>query len=403
MPGNDRRQGAPVLVIERESPEVRARWRAPVGGSSARSATARAAGAAEAVAPLDTLAQLDHGAGGLCVQSPEQTLRKRARAKYLSQPLATALADLARSKRVAAEIAGDLKLAELHHRFERAYRNTIYCASQLVQKGEKLEGRYCSNRWCLVCARVKTGKAINRYSPVIASWGDRWLVTLTAPTVPAGELAGEMRRYLADVVAVARSMKRFHRLPLVAVRKLECTHNARRDDYHPHFHFVVRDEAAARLLLQLWLERRPDARAIAQDVRPATAGDVRELFKYFTKLVTRAAGNPRARGSVRMEQAEKLHVIFAAMRGLRVFQPTGFKLPKLDDEELPVGEEGHTTAPERTRGRMGDFPSVAHWEWSQPATDWFNLATGEALAEYSPSAAMRDLVAGLEAQRENTS
>ena len=66
--------------------------------------------------------------------------------------------------------------------------------------------------------------------------------------------------------------------------------------------------------------------------------------------------------------------------------------------ELPVGEEGHTSAPAHTRDRMGDFPSVAFWNWSQPSTDWFNLATGEALAEYNPSPVMRELVLGIESQ-----
>jgi hypothetical protein len=84
------------------------------------------------------------------------------------------------------------------------------------------------------------------------------------------------------------------------------------------------------------------------------------------------------------------------MRGLRVFQPTGFKLGKQNDEDLPVGEEGHTSAPAHTRDRMGEFPSVAFWNWSQPSTDWFNLDTGEALAEYTPSSVMHELVAGVE-------
>jgi len=97
-------------------------------------------------------------------------------------------------------------------------------------------------------------------------------------------------------------------------------------------------------------------------------------------------------------RAEKLDVSFSAMRGLRVFQPTGFKLPKQIDEELPIGEDGHTRAPDHTRDRMGEFPSVAFWNWSQPSTDWFNLATGEALADYNPSPVMRELVLGIESQ-----
>jgi hypothetical protein len=76
----------------------------------------------------------------------------------------------------------------------------------------------------------------------------------------------------------------------------------------------------------------------------------------------------------------------------------GFTLPKQNDEELPVGEDGHTRAPDHTRDRMGEFLSVAFWNWSQPSTDWFNLATGEALAEYNPSPVMRELVLGIESE-----
>jgi len=95
-------------------------------------------------------------------------------------------------------------------------------------------------------------------------------------------------------------------------------------------------------------------------LRPATDGALRELFKYFIELVTKTArgrrwlapdGSARESAQVRVAQAEKLDVIFAAMRGLRVFQPTGFMLPKQNDEELPVGEDGHTRAPAHTRDR----------------------------------------------------
>jgi hypothetical protein len=176
------------------------------------------------------------------------------------------------------------------------------------------------------------------------------------------------------------------------VRKLECTYNAERDDYHPHFHFIVRDEAAARLLLKLWLERRPDSFVVGQDIRPANEGDVRELFKYFTKLITRTGDNAASHASVRVARADKLDVIFSAMRGLRVFQPVGFQLPAQPDEEDLVGESGHTVAPARTRSRAGDFPATAFWNWEQGSTDWFNLETGEALAEYTPTPRMRGLV-----------
>lgn len=60
------------------------------------------------------------------------------------------------------------------------------------------------------------------------------------------------------------------------------------------------------------------------------------------------------------------------------------------EKQASSEQDGHTRAPDHTRDRMGEFPSVAFWNWSQPSTDWFNLATGEALAEYNPSHGSRE-------------
>ncbi len=64
-------------------------------------------------------------------------------------------------------------LAELRSPLEKSYRNTVYCADALEQdESGTLKGRYCGNRWCLVCNRVRTARAINRYWAAIAAWPD---------------------------------------------------------------------------------------------------------------------------------------------------------------------------------------------------------------------------------------
>lgn len=275
---------------------------------------------------------------------------------------------------------------------EQSYRNTVYCAGLLALKDGTISGRYCGNRWCLVCNRLRTARSINRYGPVLKSWGARWFVTLTAPNVPAPQLRAEIRRYLTDFTRCKRAIVRTHRLSFVAVRKLECTYNARTDTYHPHFHCIVESEAAARTLLAEWLALRTDAVADAQDVRRADANDVVELFKYFTKLVSKTSRTGTI--AVRVCKAAALDVVFQAMKGTRVFQPVGFTLPpEQKDEDGEIQTDAGTLAPARLRLPGGDWQETLY-EWSQDAADWVD-EYGEALAEYNPSDGMRALVRGI--------
>jgi hypothetical protein len=325
-------------------------------------------------------------------------LLRRARAKFLSTPLGAALAECKLRARKIAELYGE-DVNPLAMAMEKSYRHTVYCSATLDIDNGKVTGRYCGNRWCLVCNRVRTGMIMTKYQPVLLQWRDRYFVTLTAPNVMEAQLPGELRRYRDDFTAIKRALNRTHKVKLVALRKLECTYNPKLDTYHPHFHVVVQGKQAAQLLHDEWLARRDDAKKIAQDIRPADDNDVRELFKYFTKLITRTRETHKqvVRAQVKVADAAKLDVIFSAMRGLRVFQPVGFTLPKADDAETAkIGETGHTAAPDRYRyDRAGD-DTARHdrFEWSQESADWVN-DDGEALAYYTPSDGMRTLVRGI--------
>lgn len=353
---------------------------------------------------LDTLAELDQStdarrAGNTPPHAltPEQVLTRRARAKYLSLPVAKALRWVRLREQQGHTDCGEA-VPVLARQMEQAYRNTLYCSGTLEEAGGRLQGRYCGNRWCLVCNRVRTALSISRYHPVVSSWNAAYLVTLSAPNVPAHRLRAELRRYLDDSTAIARAMKRTHGVRLIALRKLECTYNADADTYHPHFHFVVQGRDAGRLLRKLWLEKRPDASRKAQHITRATPSGLRELFKYFTKLVTRTgkkgATTDTARAQLRVVDAAKLDVIFTAMRQMRVFQPVGFVLPKATDAEaVEVGAEGTTNLPAFVQAEPQEG---RRWTWSQGATDWVT-DTGEVLAEYTPTDGMRALVESIKA------
>ena len=312
--------------------------------------------------PLDTLALPDQ---------TQRVFQKRGRAKFVSLPLATAL-------------------AELHSPLEKSYRNTIYCASCIKQENGVLSSKYCGNRWCLVCSRIRTARAMNAYLPVLSSWSDPYLVTLTVPNCSGEELPGALALMQEKFTSCKRSIVRTHGLELIAVRKLECTYNNRRGDFHPHYHVIVNGQAQAELLRGLWLRRwQGVADAKAQDVRKCDENALGELFKYFTKLTTRTGAKGGGRGFV---PVAALDVIFRAMRHKRVWQPVGFQLPK-EVEESIEGEEievDGTVAFKRAT-------EVIYWEWFQTLNDWVDRESGETLSDYEPGERFRRFVGSIEA------
>lgn len=313
--------------------------------------------------------------------SPRSVLARRARAKLATVPLATRLADVAKGRRADPLAAVRPTSAPQLAAMEKSYRNTLACCGDLSQIGARISATWCGNRWCLACSRVRTARAWLRYVPHLDTWGHRHFATLTVPNVPADRLAPTLVTMRATLRRLTVAMRRTHRTPLVALLKVECTYNPARDDYHPHYHLIVQDGGTARKLRALWLDEWPTATLAAQDVRPADEGAVRELFKYFTKLSTGRKPMP----------AFALDTIFGAMRGLRVFQPIGFKAPvapDVPDEDAPIEDGPGTPAPDPARGS-------ALYRWNQTVADWIDDATGEVLSGYEPSDRFRSFAESL--------
>lgn len=314
---------------------------------------------AVAVAVLDTTAQLQ--------RSPATNLQNRARSKYLT----------------AAIVKGLTGLGELTPlRF--AYASTMRCAAELVQDGTKVQGKYCRQRWCLCCNRIRTAKLIAGYLPEMATWPDPHFVTLTIPNVQGPQLHAAVRKMLAAMRPIARAIRHTDGLELRAVRKLETTYNIRRRDYHPHFHLIANTRHAADAMVRYWLKRFPDATPAAQDVRPCKGpGATKELFKYFTKLVVKGLDGERT-----APPPLALDTMFKAVKGLRTFQSMGFKsrvTVDADDEALEL--DAGTVSP-----IAPDSRGVVRWTWAAEMTDWMDYGSGELLSGYTPSAKMKALV-----------
>lgn len=266
--------------------------------------------------------------------SNKNALRKRARRKYMTNAYNWALVKASKKSEKSTLL--------------KSYLNTHYCAKELTLRSDgNVTGHYCKNRWCLVCNSIRTAQLINRYQPIFESWPEKYFVTLTVPNCSAGNLPVTLEEMYRAFAAVKNRIKVQHHRgqaeKLVGVRKMECTYNATRNDFHPHFHFIVNNRRAAHSLLRYWLEQwnknsfdnlvRGMALRRAQDLRKANNKSVLELFKYFTKVVQK----PNKDGQ-RLIYADAMDVVFNAVKGKRVFQNFGFKLPKLDPSELKEDE-----------------------------------------------------------------
>ena len=282
--------------------------------------------------PLDTLAQLYENG------KTRSNFSKRANAKFFTNNLVFKLANIKDSS------------------LTKSYWNTYHCSMVLDQTGKKLKGKYCKCKWCQVCNRIRTAQLIKGYSPQLEALGETWFITLSRPNIDAELLYDEIDSILKQFNRVRRH---FHdsKDSIVGLRKLECTFNPIRKDYHPHFHLIVKgDKMKAEAIRDYWLKINPNASIKGNDIRPVTSykNGFLELFKYFTKLTTKTENGKY------MVNAESLNVIFESMKGKRVFQPMGIKKVTEEIAELQTIELSDLTN------------DTQRWLYDERIGDWVN-------------------------------
>jgi hypothetical protein len=298
------------------------------------------------------------------------TLLKRAKAKFLTVGIVKKLVDISDSP------------------LKKGYWNSYHCAEVLEKNGETITTHYCKNRWCLVCNRIRTARLIKQYKPLLDLWAsEQYFITLTIPNVPADQLDAsirEMQKVFSGIFGKMR--KRIHSdspdaVRLEGLRKLECTYNPVRNDYHPHYHCIVHGSVAAKFILTEWLRRFPLANASAQDIRKGDTNSAMELFKYFTKLIS---GKSKTKKNRSIHPAS-LDIIFRAIKGKQIFRAFGVTIPKID-EDLPD---------EEVDSLLQSVDSSMLYLWEQEFGDWISHETGEVLTGYVPSDGMRKLITDL--------
>jgi hypothetical protein len=323
---------------------------------------------------LDTLAQLgteqknpvnsndfEIALSAVTDEKNQSVLVKRARAKFISSSIA-------------------LRLVDVDSPLRKGYWNSYYCCSTLVKTGDKVTGKYCKNRWCLVCNRIRTARLIHSYKPILETWPEKHFLTLTIPNVSAIALpiaVESMHSVLKQIIHKFKvRTQRGGNLRLRGLRKFECTYNPDRNDYHPHFHLICETLAVAQAIQTEWLVRFPSASILGQDIRPASGRDCIELFKYFTKLITK---NKRTNQTNPVNPLT-IDTIFQSIIGIRIFQNFGFKLSKAAEEEEILETLEIATAVEEMV-----------FTWYQLFHDWIS-PDGICLSGYSATDNMVDFV-----------
>lgn len=262
-----------------------------------------------------------------------------------------------------------------------------------------------------MCNAIRTAELTNKYLPSIESWQNKHFVTLTQPNCEADKLPETIAWMQKVFTKIKRRFnkqaERGQRETFVGIRKMECTYNPERNDFHPHYHLIIDGQKNAEDFLACWedevvngfwqyfeeykgLSDISDAYSLvskAQDIRPADDKSVKEMFKYFTKVIS-------SKDQKRVIYADALDVIFNAIRNKRVFQPFGFKASDLQ----PVEEEQPEEEPKE------DVQIVAEYHFDRKKHDWVHTSesvdyeTGEvveqstALSGYKPTGQLIDLI-----------
>lgn len=340
--------------------------------------------------------------------SRNANLQKRAKAKWITWHLAKELYDLGSN-------------------LQKQYKRSMFCGHVIKQTGDKVTSNYCGCRWCIVCNRIRTAKLINKYTAHLEQMEAPAFITCTMPnviynTASLGNNISLMNINFRKIFDLCRK----YGIKFKGFRKVEVTYNAERKNFHPHVHLIsdgqvnleklsqvwlnqgfdekllqkllheyhagkkTKGEIKGALFIQFWLKRYPKASAAAQDVRPAVAGSLKELFKYSAKLLTRKRTKNKMQqrkinGVLQDDtdieiQVQALDKIYSALEGKRIIQPIGYTRAEL--KEFTQLAEGNINADLEAETIDDVAPAENIYQWT--GNTWTNIVTGEDLIQYEP-------------------
>ncbi len=302
---------------------------------------------------LDTLAQLDILPLNDRNSKALQTLEKRAFAKYYTMKLLYPLIDLKNTR-------------------EKSYWNTYHCVNILEQNPDgKITSKYCKNRWCIVCNKIRTGILHNTHKKSLQAIETRFVTLtteLTKTCVTKEDLSTALDLMKKGYAKAWRNTKKKYG-KLRALRKTEVTWKDWRGTFHPHFHIILENNSdEAEYLVSQWLKQFPNAVETAQNISITDEKVFNETFKYLCKMwSTKKDKLTNEHNIVLPYPPQKMDNIFEVFRGKRIIQTYNLKYVELDDFE----EEHATIFTDEIRY----YDTL--WFWEQELKTWVDYDTGE--------------------------
>lgn len=288
--------------------------------------------------------------------------KKKAKQKTINQTLCLAMVDEAK-----------------HQKKEYLVKqiwNTFHCIGNVTFSDGKIYGKYCKNRFCLICSNIRKAEEIKKYKPVLENWENPYLVTLTVKSCSRLRLKATINAmYKAFRNIHDKQRKRGERngsFRLMGIRSLECNFNPLKSTYNPHFHIIVPTKETAEFLIDEWLKRvgKENAFYKGQDMRRIKNldSDLIEVIKYGVKIFTDPEmKKTKVRNRAKIYAKAQLNIL-DAFHGHRIFDRFGFNLPK---EEKTINTPKIVTNFEK-------------YHFDLQRYNWVNDETNETLSDYLP-------------------
>lgn len=246
--------------------------------------------------------------------NPYKVLVNRANAKFLTQELLLALVEV-RNQGLA----------------DKGINRALGCGAFIKVSLDGIKSRFCGNRFCLVCNRIRTAQLYAMYEKPLTSLPDLHFVTLTIKNPTKDKLRACILAMYRDFKLLKDALRK-QNIKLKGLRKLEITYNDRENTYHPHYHLIISGLNEAENLVQSWLDYNETASYKAQNIKKADESALKELFKYFTKLKSNNSYSEKITISA-------LNHIINSITRVRIFQPVGIKAQKTPVKQREINQE----------------------------------------------------------------
>lgn len=212
-----------------------------------------------------------------------------------------------------------------------------FIATKDKEKKKLVQAQFCKNRFCPVCAWRKARKDSAMLSIMMKAIAEEKqyqfiFMTLTTPNVKAERLNEEIDLFNHALSKMFRRKKVMNAVKGY-VRKLEITHNKKREDYNPHFHMILavnksyftdtKSYIKQAEWLEIWREVTGKTGINANGTDEISQLDIRKVKGYQQEKAVQEVAKYSAKDFEMTENQEVFDVFYFAMKGRQLITFNG--------------------------------------------------------------------------------